>query len=334
MTRRVRLLCSMTAVSMCVLLAPAAVSAYKLGDIRPGARLSYYVAKSAKSRTWEIRMAARAWSMSGAKVGIREVKSPRSAMIIIRGGKVGTAVTLTNPGPHGGVSLPILVLVTTTRERSSVNVAMIMAHEFGHTLGLAHTKGCALMNPASGCAFTEGDFERWNCRMLRPDDVRGVASLWGGRWAPKLPKGCPRERSGPTAIPASWRKPPPGEPVKPPRGGPLKPPSNLAASYDPSGDGTPVSITFRNTTSSLLGSVHVYWKENVCPRSEDDGDVAGGHVVRPATPGQEVRIDSKLSWVPPGGGERLICVAAWSVGKDDAKSALVSTTFVAPPASS
>ena len=152
------------------------------------------------------------------------------------------------------------------------------------------------MNPASGCAFTEGDFERWNCRMLRPDDVLGVASLWGGRWAPKLPKGCPRERSGPTAIPASWRKPPPGEPVKPPRGGPLNP-SNLAASYDPSGDGTPVSITFRNTTSSLLGSVHVDWKENVCPRSEDDGDVAGGHVVRPATPGQEVRIDSKLSWV-------------------------------------
>ena len=61
-------------------------------------------------------------------------------MIIIRGGKVGTAVTLTNPGPHGGVSLPILVLVTTTRERSSVNVAMIMAHEFGHTLRPRHTK--------------------------------------------------------------------------------------------------------------------------------------------------------------------------------------------------
>jgi hypothetical protein len=219
-------------------------------------------------------MAARAWNLSGAKVRIREVKSARGAKIIIRGARVGTAVTLTDPGPHGGVALPILILVTTTRERSPVNVAMIMAHEFGHTLGLAHTNGCALMNPASRCAFTEGDWERWNCRMLRPDDVRGVASLWGGRWAPKLPKGCPRERTGPTAVPAYWRKPPPGS--KPPRGGPLKPPSDFTATYDPSGDGTPVLITFRNTTSSLLGSVEVYWKQDKCPNSEADGEIAGG----------------------------------------------------------
>jgi hypothetical protein len=324
----VRLLASLAGISLCVLLVPAAVSAYKIGDIRPGPRLTYFVEKSAKSRTWEIRMAARAWTLSGAKLRIREVKSPRSAMIIERGGRVGTAVTLTNPGPHGGVSLPILILVTTTRERSSVNVAMIMAHEFGHTLGLAHTKGCALMNPASRCAFTEGDFERWNCRMLRPDDVRGVASLWGGRWAPKLPKGCPRERSGPTAVPASWGKP--GKPVKPATGGPLKAPSNLAASYDPSGDGTPVLITFRNTTSSLLSSVHVYWSVGACPQTENDEAIEGAHFVEPAAPGQEVRIDLGPPWFRPAPAERSICVAAWSLGKDGSKSARATTTFVAP----
>lgn len=320
-----KLLWSTAAVSVCVLVAPAAVSAYKLGDIRPGPRLSYFVEKSAKSRTWEIRMAARAWNLSGAKVRIRRVRSPRSAMIIVRGGKVGTAVTLTNPGPHGGVSLPILILVTNTRERSPVNVSMIMAHEFGHTLGLAHTKGCALMNPASRCAFTEGDFERWNCRMLRPDDVRGAASLWGGRWAFRLPKGCPRERTGPTAIPASWRRPP-----KPATGGPLRPPSNFAAAYDPSGDGTPVSITFRNTTSSLLSSVHVYWNDGECPKTEQDQNMDGAHFVEPAKPGQEVRVDLGSPWFTPAPAERSICVAAWSLGKDGSKSARVTATFVAP----
>lgn len=323
--RQIRLLVCVTAVSVSALLAPGVVSGYKLGDIRPGPRLSYYVEKSAKSRTWEIRMAARAWNLSGAKVRIREVKSRRSSMIIVRGAKVGTAVTLTNPGPHGGVSLPILILVTTTRERSPLNVAMIMAHEFGHTLGLAHTKGCALMNPASRCAFTEGTSERWNCRMLRPDDVRGAASLWGGRWAPKLPKGCPRERSGPTAVPASGRKPP-----KPATGGPLKPPSNFAASYDASGDGTPVLITFRNTTSSLLSSVHVYWNDGECPKTEQDENMDGAHFVDPAKPGQEVRIDLGAPWFTPGGTERSICVAAWSLGKDGSKSSRVTATFAAP----
>jgi Matrixin len=321
-----------TAVSLCVLLTPAAVSAYKIGYIRPGPQLTYFVEKSAKSRTWEARMAARAWNRSGARVRVKEVHSRRSAMIIVHGAKIGTGFTGTNPGPHRGVSLPMGIWITTERKRSPVNVAMIMAHEFGHTLGLAHTKGCALMNPASGCAFTEGDFERWKCRMLRPDDVRGVASLWGGRWAPKLPKGCPRESSGPTAVPASWRKPPPNEPIKPPWGGPLNPPSNLAASYDPSGDGTAVVITFRNTTSSLLGSVRVYWKYGACPTMKANEELDGVHIIDPATPREQVRIDTELPSLVPRRGERRVCVAAWSLDRNaSAVSAGVTATFDVPP---
>jgi hypothetical protein len=334
-------LACLAAAALCVLVVPAAVSAYKIGDIRPGPRLTYYIEQSAKSRTWEIRMAARAWNMSGAKVRITQVRSRRSAMIIVRGGKVGTAVTLTNPGPHGGVSLPILILVTTTRERDPVNVAMIMAHEFGHTLGVNHTKGCVLMNPASGCAFATGDDERWNCRMLRPDDVRGVASLWGGRWAPKLPKGCRRELNGPTAIPGGARKPPPGgpgtpppgtpSPGTPPPGGPLKPPSNLAVSYDPSGDGTPVVITFRNTTSSLLRSVSVYWKSGACPIRANE-ELGGGRFIDPATPGEQVRIDTEFQSFLPRSGARRVCIAAESLHKSaSGVSAGVTATFDVPP---
>jgi hypothetical protein len=120
------------AVALCVLLLPSAASAYKLGDIRPGPRLTYFISKSAKSRTWETAMAARAWNLSGAKVRITRVRSRRKAMIIVRGAKIGTGFTASNPGPHGGGSLPVWIWITTKRERSPVNVAMIMAHEFGH----------------------------------------------------------------------------------------------------------------------------------------------------------------------------------------------------------
>jgi hypothetical protein len=98
------------------------VSAYKIGYIRPGPRLSYFIDQSAKRRTWEIRMAARAWNLSGANVQIRQVRSRRSAMIIVRGAKIGTGFTGTNPGPHGGVAFPIWIWLTTLRERDSVNV--------------------------------------------------------------------------------------------------------------------------------------------------------------------------------------------------------------------
>jgi hypothetical protein len=193
------------------------VSEPALGHPRAGLRLTYYLDDSAKSRMWEARVAARAWNLSGAKVRITRVRSRRTANIIVYGGRIDTGLTVSR-------GRRIWVFITTLRERSRVNVAMIMAHELGHTLGLEHRKGCVLMNPASECALNEGDSERWNCRMVRRGDVRDVARRWGGSWAPKLPETCPRADSGPT-------RPLTGDPA-------LNPPNNLQASHDPSGDGT------------------------------------------------------------------------------------------------
>jgi hypothetical protein len=304
------------AVGLCVLLMPAAAAAYELGDIRPGPRLTYFIHKSAKSRTWEARMAARAWNLSGARVHITRVRSRRKAMIIVRGAKIGTGFTASDPGPHGGVSLPLWIWITTKRDRSPVNVAMIMAHEFGHTLGLAHTKGCALMNPASSCAFSEGDAERWNCRMVRRDDVRGVARLWGGRWAPKLPTGCPREGSAKTELGGDAP------------GTALPPPSALKVGYDSSGDGTALVITFRNPTAPKLDSVQVMWRVGGCPASWNNVDIEGFHYVDPATPGEAVSIDGELS---PSVAGRRVCVAAWS-NAGDSSSAPATATLDVPPA--
>jgi hypothetical protein len=129
--------------------------------------------------------------------------------------------------------------------------------------------------------------------------------------------------------PGGASKPPPGGASKPPAGGALKPPSNFAARYDASGDGTPLLVTFRNTTSSLLGSVRVYWNLGSCPKISAVADLGGAHVIQPATPGQDVRIDDRLPSVVPGGSRR-ICVAAWSLGKNNSVSAAVTATVELP----
>jgi hypothetical protein len=115
---------------------------------------------------------------------------------------------------------------------------------------------------------------------------------------------------------------------KPPPGGTLKPPSDFKASYDPSGDGTSLVVTFRNTMSSLLRSVRVYWNLGTCPKISAVADLGGARVIDPATPGRQIRIDDELPSVAPGGSRR-VCVAAWSLGKDSV-SAAVTTTFQLP----
>jgi hypothetical protein len=116
---------------------------------------------------------------------------------------------------------------------------------------------------------------------------------------------------------------------KPPPGGSLAPPSDFKASYDPSGDGTPLLVTFRNTTSSVLRSVRVYWNLGRCPKITEASDLGGFRVIERATPGQRVHIDDELPSVVPGGSRR-VCVAAWSLAKDNSVSAAVTSTFELP----
>jgi hypothetical protein len=124
------------------------------------------------------------------------------------------------------------------------------------------------------------------------------------------------------------RKPSPGGTAS--VDGALKAPSSFTARFDPSGDGTPLLVTFRNTTSSLLQSVVVRWNLGSCPTISEVGDLGGARVLEPALPGSEVRIDDALPSVVPG-GNRHVCVAAWSLGKDGSASAGVTSAFELPP---
>jgi hypothetical protein len=77
-------------------------------------------------------------------------------------------------------------------------MALVVAHELGHVLGLDHEdRICATMNsylvnrgPERCQAAPEG---KWICRLLRADDVRGAVSLYGGTVRPiRGPEFCTR----------------------------------------------------------------------------------------------------------------------------------------------
>jgi hypothetical protein len=73
--------------------------------------------------------------------------------------------------------------------------AMMVAHEFGHVLGLGHeTRGCALMNPTGSWRgaklCTSPNPWEWRCGLLEDDDVRGAVALYGCKIV-TIARNCP-----------------------------------------------------------------------------------------------------------------------------------------------
>jgi hypothetical protein len=134
---------------------------------------------------WSVDTAAYAWNSSGAR--IQFVKSPRANAKVLLGirwyrhagdatvHRVGDSIVRAEVGIQSG--------------HDRYEMALIVAHELGHVLGLDHEYGrCATMNPSVGNDHTTScpapPVGTWTCRLLQTDDVRGAVGLYGGTIRP------------------------------------------------------------------------------------------------------------------------------------------------------
>jgi hypothetical protein len=134
---------------------------------------------------WSVDTAAYAWNTSGANVQF--VKTSRAAAKVLIGIRwyqhagdahvelLGTRIVAAQVGIQSG--------------HDRYEMALIVAHELGHVLGLDHElRQCATMNPTVGDDHTTlcpaPPAGEWTCRLLQPDDVRGAVVLYGGSVRP------------------------------------------------------------------------------------------------------------------------------------------------------
>jgi len=174
--RRAVLIASAIAAVLCA----GRADAYRLEGGRWTTRtITYYTETPAYA--WSVDTAAYAWNTSGAR--IQFVKTSRADARVLVGirwyGQAGDA----HVQRIGGRIISAQVGIQTGNDRYVM--ALIVAHEFGHVLGLDHElQVCATMNPGVGDDHTTfcpaPPPGTWTCRLLQPDDVRGAVKLYGG----------------------------------------------------------------------------------------------------------------------------------------------------------
>ena len=175
------------------LTAVPAAGAYRLEGARwPTRTISYYNEVAAYS--WAVDTAAFAWNSSGARV--RFVKTPRRQAKVLLGIRWFTPLGEARVGRTGGRIYGAKVGIRSGQDRYTM--ALVIAHELGHVLGLDHEdRICSTMNThlvdnhTEHCAAPPPGM--WVCRLLRADDVTGAVRLYGGSVRPmRGPEFCAR----------------------------------------------------------------------------------------------------------------------------------------------
>jgi len=165
-----------------ILAAPA--SAYHLEGGRWATHvITYYTEVPAYA--WSVDTAAYAWNTSG--VNVRLVKTSKQYAKVLVGIRWYKHAGDARVQRVGGTFVSAQVGIQTGHDR--YEMALIIAHEFGHVLGLDHeTSVCATMNPSVGndhttlCPAPPGGM--WTCRLVQYDDARGAVALYGGTVKP------------------------------------------------------------------------------------------------------------------------------------------------------
>jgi Matrixin len=192
MPKRILMRAMLAALVLAVVLVPTA-GAYRLeGGRWPTRTITYY--NEVPAYTWAVDSAAFAWNSSGARV--RFLKTSKRNAKVLLGIRWFTRLGEARIDRRGGRMYGAKVGIRSGQDRYTM--ALVIAHELGHVLGLDHEdRGCATMNsrldgnyPEHCAAPPPG---MWVCRLLRADDVRGAVSLYGGSVRPiRGPEFCAR----------------------------------------------------------------------------------------------------------------------------------------------
>jgi len=167
-----------------------------------------------KSWNWTIRKAVRTWNTSGARIRFRKVERGR-AQVLIGYGDLGNAAGLATIGQRPGAFVKVnRLMFKPLRPGLRVFAAQVLAHEFGHVLGLGHVQSnnCRLMSTPL-LTYCPKPPESWlyDCAWLAKDDRRGAVHLYGG--SPRQPRHqyCLREPKPPQLLDVRFRS---GDPVR------------------------------------------------------------------------------------------------------------------------
>ena len=192
MPTRMLMRATLAALVLALTVIPTA-SGYRLEGGRWSTRtISYY--NEVPAYAWAVDSAAFAWNSSGAHV--RFVKAPRREAKVLLGIRWFTPLGEAQVDRTGGRIYGAKVGIRSGQDRYTM--ALVIAHELGHVLGLDHADAtCATMNThlagdhLEHCAAPPA--RMWVCRLLRADDVRGAVRLYGGSVRPiRGPEFCAR----------------------------------------------------------------------------------------------------------------------------------------------
>lgn len=149
----------------------------------PGGKIKVYDA-TPQSYRWSVDYAIKHYSQIGAKVKFVKVKKRKQAnLIVTEDKKLKTAglASLGYPGKRRKASVRLL-----HDSRDKYNFAGVVAHEFGHVLGLDHPSSrtiCAMMNQSfeTACSWIKNDGVNWACGIVQPADLKPLQKKYGKR---------------------------------------------------------------------------------------------------------------------------------------------------------